>query len=242
MLPLPGSVPHLLELAGVAALIGGAAAVERKGAFQLMVSRPLVLGPLLGWALGDAEGGLFIGLPLELIFLGGVNLGGSLPDNETLLTAALVAIAVPAGQAAATGVDASVAALATAVLLPLAWAGRRLDRATEEWNSALSELALERAAAGDASAARVNLRGLLLPFGVAAGICFAVTLLSPLLGWARLQSPPRVQLALVGAWHAVWALAAATAIRAIRDPKAPIVAALAAVTAIALGVAFQGVP
>ena len=71
MLPLPPGGPlHLFLLAAIAAVVGGLAAVERKGAFQLMLSRPLVLGPILGWALGDARGGLAVGVPLELLFSG----------------------------------------------------------------------------------------------------------------------------------------------------------------------------
>src|SRR5882724_10459829 len=58
MLPLPaGGAPQLFFLAAVAALIGGLSAIERKGAFQLMLSRPIVLAPILGWGMGDAEGG-----------------------------------------------------------------------------------------------------------------------------------------------------------------------------------------
>src|SRR5919109_283492 len=108
---------ELVLAAIAAALIGGLAAIERKGALQLMLSRPIVLSPALGWALGDAEGGLVLGVPLELIFLGGVNLGGSLPDNETLLAAALTSALVPAGMAAGTGVDAALAAFGIALVL-----------------------------------------------------------------------------------------------------------------------------
>ena len=97
---------RLFGLAALAALAGGVASVERKGALQLMLSRPIVLAPLMGWLLGDVEGGLMLGVPLELLFLGGVNLGGSLPDNETLLAAALTSMVIPAGMAAGTGVDA----------------------------------------------------------------------------------------------------------------------------------------
>src|SRR5947209_15096344 len=115
MLPLPlGGAPHLFALAAIAALVGGLAAVERKGAFQLMLSRPLVLSAILGWALGDARGGLLLGVPLELLFLGGVNLGGNLPDNESLLAGALISMVVPAGIAAATGVDPSLATMGLA--------------------------------------------------------------------------------------------------------------------------------
>src|SRR5207237_9387307 len=106
MLPLPpGGALHLLVLAAIAALLSGLAAVERKGAFQLMLSRPLVLAPVLGWLLGDAHGGLLLGVPLELLFLGGVNLGGNLPDNESLLAGALTAVVIPAGVAGGTGGD-----------------------------------------------------------------------------------------------------------------------------------------
>ena len=187
MLPLPaGGAPHLFLLMAIAALIGGLSAIERKGAFQLMLSRPIVLAPLLGWALGDAQGGLVLGIPLELLFLGGVNLGGSLPDNESLLAGALTAMVVPAGLATRTGVDGPLAALGLALLLPLALFGRRLDRASEERNTQLMEEALSRAARGDPCAAQVNLRGLLLPFGAAAGICALGVLASPL----RRGSPP----------------------------------------------------
>ncbi|HEY5677663.1 MAG TPA: PTS sugar transporter subunit IIC, partial [Myxococcales bacterium] len=138
MLPLPpGGAPHLFLLAAIAAMVGGLAAIERKGAFQLMLSRPLVLGPVLGWALGDARGGLAVGVPLELLFLGGVNLGGSLPENESLLAAGLTALVVPAGMAAQSGVDAPLAAMGLALVFPLALFGRRLERASEQRNGEL---------------------------------------------------------------------------------------------------------
>src|SRR5712664_3558303 len=212
MLPLPaGGAPHLFVLMVIAALIGGLSAIERKGAFQLMLSRPIVLAPLLGWAVGDAQGGLVLGIPLELLFLGGVNLGGSLPDNESLLAGALTAMVVPAGLATRTGVDGPLAALGLALLLPLALFGRRLDRASEERNTQLMLEALERAERGDPSAVRVNLRGLLLPFGAAAGICAIAVLASPMLALARTLCRGAQLLALEGAWHAVWAVAGACA-------------------------------
>jgi PTS system mannose-specific IIC component len=241
MLPLPaGGAPQLFFLAAVAALIGGLSAVERKGAFQLMLSRPIVLAPILGWGLGDPLGGLVLGIPLELLFLGGVNLGGSLPDNESLLAGALTSMVVPAGLAARTGVDAPLAALGLALLLPLALFGRRLERASEERNTQLMEEALARSARGDPNAVRLNLRGLLLPFGAAAGICALGVLASPLLALARLKCRSAELSALEGAWHAVWAVAAACAIRAIRDPRAPALAAICAVTVIALTLAIRG--
>jgi PTS system mannose-specific IIC component len=236
----PGGLAHLFVAGVVAALVAGVAAIERKGALQLMLSRPLVLGPLLGWALGDAQGGLVIGIPLELLFLGGVNLGGSLPDNETLLAGAMTTAAVLAGEAAGTGVDPPLAALALLSLFPLALVGRRLERRTEERNNALFELALGRVAE-DPDPFPINLRGLVLPFVATAAICFAAAFFAPILAAARSSCSPRAASALTGSWHAVWALAAATAIRAVRDRRAPLyaLASFAATLVLALIVAGQ---
>jgi PTS system mannose-specific IIC component len=222
--------------AALAALVGGLSAVERKGALQLMLSRPLVLAPAMGWALGDAQGGLFLGVPLELLFLGGVNLGGSLPDNESLLAAGLTAMLVPAGMLARTGVDPPLAALGLILLFPLALFGRTLERAAEVRNSELLAEAEARAAHADAAPVRgINLRGLLLPFGASAGVCALAVLVSPLFALLRERCAPLALGALEGGWHAVWAVAAASAIRAIRDPRAPILAALSAAAVMAVG-------
>jgi len=234
----PLSPLHLLQFAALSALVGGLAAIERKGALQLMLSRPLVLAPLLGWALGDARSGLMLGVPLELLFLGGVNLGGSIPENETLLAGALTAALVPAGLIGGRGVDPALAALGLALFYPLAVVGRRLERAAELRNGALLETVLARVQGGDPNAVELNLRGLWLPFASAAAICAACALASPLLAAVRGACGPRVVLGLEGAWHAVWALAVACAIRAIRDPRAPAIAAAIAFVALGAGALF----
>ena len=241
MLPLPPGGPlHLLAVAALAAGASGLAAVERKGALQLMLSRPLVLAPLLGWLLGDPQGGLFLGVPLELLFLGGVNLGGSVPENETLLCAALVSAVVPAGLATGRGCDEALCVLGLGLLYPLALAGRRLERATEQRNGELATLARSRAAAGDPEAAALNLRGLWLPFASSAAVAGVCALASPLLAWTRLQVPPRLAEGLGGSWHAAWALGLAVAIRSIRDPRATRLAAVSAVAVLFAAVLLGG--
>ncbi|HSN13645.1 MAG TPA: PTS sugar transporter subunit IIC, partial [Anaeromyxobacteraceae bacterium] len=69
--------------------MAGLAAVERKGFLQAMLSRPIALAPLSAWALGDVQGGLLLAAPLELLWLGAVNLGAALPVHEVLGTAAI---------------------------------------------------------------------------------------------------------------------------------------------------------
>jgi PTS system mannose-specific IIC component len=220
----------------VAALASGVAAVERKGAVQLMLSRPLVLAPVLGLLLGDVWTGLALGVPLELLFLGGVNLGGSVPQNETLLCAGMVSAVVPAGLALG-GADEALFGLGLAGFYPLAVAGRWLEHRTEAHSGRLAAQVLERTAQGDPDAADGQLRALVYPFVTSALVALVCVLLSPLLGWARLHAPERLASGLAGGWHAVWALGLAVAIRAVRDPRALrlSLAAAAAVLALALG-------
>jgi len=219
---------QLAILAATAGVIGGLAAVERKGAFQLMLSRPLVLAPLLGLALGDAAGGLALGVPLELLFLGGVNLGGAVPENETLLAAALTSVVIPAGLCARTGADPALSALGLGVCAPLAMLGQQLDRRGEHRALGLAARARERLAAGDLDPARVQLAGLAWPLLTTGVICASVVLASPLLAAMRLHCGPRLVLALAGGWRAAQLLAVAAAIRAMRERRAAWLSALSA--------------
>ena len=238
MLPLPdGSLLHLLRLCAVAALASGLAAVERKGAVQLMLSRPLVLAPALGLLLGDVWTGLWLGVPLELLFLGGVNLGGSVPQNETLLCAGMVSAVVPAGLALG-GSDEALFGLGLAGLYPLAVVGRWLEHRTEAHNGRLAAQVLERTAQGDPDAVSQHLRALVYPFVTSALVALVCVLSSPLLAWARLHAPERLASGLAGGWHAVWALGLAVAVRAVRDPRALRISLLAAAAVLALAIGY----
>ncbi len=46
-----------------------------------LLSRPLVLGPLVGLALGDLHQGIIIGATLELIFMGNIKVGAAIPPD-----------------------------------------------------------------------------------------------------------------------------------------------------------------
>jgi mannose/fructose/N-acetylgalactosamine-specific phosphotransferase system component IIC len=240
--PLARDLPHLFAAAAVAGLIAGLLAVERKGALQLMLARPLVLAPLLGAALGDAAGGLAIGVPLELLTLGGVSLGAATPDNETLLAAALAALVVTAGLWLGTGVDEPLAALGLLMLAPLGLLGRRLERWAETRNVALAEQATSLLEQGDPRGLQLNLRGLWLPFATTAAICAACVLAAPALAALRRVCPPRGVAGLEMGWHFVWALSAAAAVRAIRDPRGPALSAIAAAAVAGAAALMRALP
>ena len=234
--------PHLLAAAAVAGLVAGLLAVERKGALQLMLSRPIVLAPLLGAILGDADGGLLLGVPLELLTLGGVSLGASIPENEAALAGTVTALVVPAGLQLGSGVDEPIAALGLLLLAPLGMIGQRLEKTAEARNVALVDRAAAALGAGDPRATRLNLRGLLLPFLFGAGLVAASVLLSPALVALRRACPSRLVSGLELGWHLVWALSAATAVRAIRDPRAPALSALSAAAVAGAAVLLRSMP
>jgi PTS system mannose-specific IID component len=47
----------------------------------MLLSRPLVLGPLVGLVLGDINQGVIIGATLELIFMGNIKVGAAIPPD-----------------------------------------------------------------------------------------------------------------------------------------------------------------
>lgn len=204
----------------VVAVVAGLAAVERKGFLQAMLSRPVALAPIMGLALGDLRGGLLLGPPLELLWLGAVNMGASLPPNEALAAAGIAAGAVLAGQALGTGVTPAVAILAVLLAGTLSALGRTTDRAIEEWNVRLAERAERLLARGrDRAAMRENLHGLALPFlvsavlapPVAAGVAWVVP--------AVLRAFPALDVPLGWGWAALGGLAAAAGARAFRSAR-----------------------
>jgi mannose/fructose/N-acetylgalactosamine-specific phosphotransferase system component IIC len=59
---------------------------------QFMVSRPIVVGPLVGWLLGRADLGIEMGALAELIWIGDVPIGAHLPLDLVMLTGTAVAL------------------------------------------------------------------------------------------------------------------------------------------------------
>ena len=204
------------------AILAGLAAIERKGFLQAMLARPVALATLIGLALGDVGGGVLVGAPLELFWLGAVNLGAALPVHEALGTAAIAGGAVLAGRALG-GVTPEVAVLSLLIAAPLAVAGRRAERLTEVLNEKLAARAEERLAGGDpAGAARVNLLGLLAPFAISA-------VLAPIGAALAAEAVPRLVLGpfaalpLATGWFAFSGLACASGAKAMRAPRARVV-------------------
>ena len=208
-------------------VIAGLAAVERKGFLQAMLSRPISLGAFAGLALGNVAAGLFVAAPLELLWLGSVNMGAALPVNEALGTVAIAGGTV-LGERTLLRLGLSgpkllpaVAVLAVACCAPLALVGRRTDRLVERWNERLFERAERELVAGaPEAAARTNLYGLMLPFGISfllapLGAAAAAALIAVVARWVEVALP-----ALGLGWVAFAGFACASGARAMRAERA----------------------
>jgi len=206
----------------VLALVAGLAAIERKGFLQAMLSRPIALGPVTGWALGDLHGGLLVAAPLELFWLGAVNLGAALPVHEALGTVAIVGGAVLAGRSLGSGTTPEIAVLAVMLCAPFALAGRWADRMVEAWNERLASRAeSELAHHHPRAAVRSNLFGLLLPFTIAAALAPAGAALARGVIPALLRAMPGAAAPLRLGFFAFAGLACASGARALRAKDAP---------------------
>lgn len=203
-------------------LVAGLAAVERKGFLQAMLSRPIALAPITGLCLGDVSGGLLVAAPLELFWLGAVNMGAALPVHEALGASAIAGGAVLAGRALATGVTPAVAVLAVLVSAPLALLGRKADRLVEKANERLNARAEAELRRGhDGSAVRSNLLGLALPFAIAFALAPAGAFAAAVLIPALLRAAPGARGPLTIGWFAFATLACASGARAMRARRAP---------------------
>jgi PTS system mannose-specific IIC component len=121
-------IPQALMLlkALLAAVIGGFIWLDRFQLLQLMISRPIVSAPIIGWALGDLETGLATGLIFEIVWMTRAPIGGHIPPDSSyaaMATAAIACVTRPAVACAPTAIS----CLAFLAFMPIAYVGSNLD-------------------------------------------------------------------------------------------------------------------
>lgn len=121
-------------------LVGGFISIDRTAAFQVMISRPVVTSPLIGMMLGDVMAGIQAGLIIELLWIGALPVGASVPPDETIVSILVPAFAI--WQKRITGQEGLDAlALAMVLTIPLAILAQRLDSRIREKNIASAHAA-----------------------------------------------------------------------------------------------------
>ena len=110
----------------IAGAVGGLLWLDRFQAFQLLIARPIVAAAIIGTLLGDLAAGMATGILFELLWLRRPPVGGFIAPDATL--ASVVTAAVAANLRSGTNANlTSTVFLCFVVLLPVCFAGRKLD-------------------------------------------------------------------------------------------------------------------
>jgi PTS system mannose-specific IIC component len=194
----------MISQALVASAVGSLLWLDRFQMFQLMVSRPVVAAPLVGWVVGDLEAGLASGILFELLWLRQPPVGGYIPPDTTLASVACAAISgivrshhnLPAT---------SVALLVFLCVLPVAYLGVVLDAVLRTGLTRLARRANIAPEQLNRGTARCFLaRGLLLGFVIAFLGLFPVIIIgAPVIGKLANILPSGLVQALGFAFYAV---------------------------------------
>ncbi|MBI4386805.1 MAG: PTS sugar transporter subunit IIC [Elusimicrobia bacterium] len=187
----------------------GAAIIELDGAHvgQWMVSRPLVLGPALGWACGDIQSGAFIGAVVEMLLASDLSVGSVVPLNGSVATA--IAVLLTGGEARVEE------AVAIPAALVAGFAHARIERGERIWrNGWIREIRQDvqdgkEIAFGTLMARAIG--GHL--FFTWAFLCVCLLVLTPGLSWGWSAAPEPVREGMRWAWRAAPWLAMARLVR-----------------------------
>lgn len=178
-----------LALGALISLICG---LDRVAMLQIMISRPIVVAPLVALVLGDPVVGLQIGVMVELLWLARLPVGAAVPPDDTQVAIASSVLTIILGQTLnASGME--LLLLCLLIAIPLGKVGQYFDRYARQYNVRLAkrvDSALDR---GSLMVAELqHLRGLtsfsLAALGTYAVIVFGGLLVIPLL-WPLLQQP-----------------------------------------------------
>lgn len=169
----------------ILALLGGLVAIDETAFLQIMISRPLVAGSLVGLAFGDLDSGLFFGAMAELIYLDALPAGAArFPDSglATVVGTGLIVLAGRHGMSPSAGVW--LVALLMAVLVGRV--GERTITFVRRRNNGLCEEAVRRLESGQLRAVSVyHLMGLAFFFLRGMFLTFVLAMaLFPVVGWA----------------------------------------------------------
>jgi PTS system mannose-specific IIC component len=115
--------------------------IDRIAFAQFMISRPIVVGPLTGFLLGDAMVGLEIGMLLELLWLGRLPVGAAIPPDDTQVAVGATVLAFAMGHLLGfEGMPIVLLCVLTAI--PLGKCGQGFDRLARKFNDHLNNKAL----------------------------------------------------------------------------------------------------
>ncbi len=119
--------------------------IEQQPVGQFMFAQPLVAGTIVGLALGDVTTAIEVSIPLQLIFMGAMGIGASIPPDATLGTIIAVALAkegIPVETAVALAVPVAFVAVSfnTFIRMINTFTMHQIDRLAEAKNYRMIEI------------------------------------------------------------------------------------------------------
>lgn len=134
--------------------------LDRVAFAQFMISRPIVVGPLTGWVLGNTLIGLEVGMLVELLWLGRLPVGAAIPPDDTQI--ALGATVMALSMEKFLGLHGMpVVILAVLIAIPLGKLGQLFDRLARHVNDRFNDNAIKAVAiSGSLGVERMHLLGL----------------------------------------------------------------------------------
>ncbi|MCM2266646.1 MAG: PTS sugar transporter subunit IIC [Elusimicrobiales bacterium] len=157
----------------ISSALAGLLGLDSVQAGQFLLSRPALVGPLLGWLNGCPLEGAKIGILLELLYIDFIPVGGVVPPNGT--AAAAVGVLAHAAGGLAPSLAFFIGVAAGVAYSPVEY---RLRAA----RSGLNALIEAQVAAGDLRLRRWLARALVMENAALAGYVLAMTGLAALLG------------------------------------------------------------
>ncbi|MGK2905131.1 MAG: PTS sugar transporter subunit IIC [Desulfuromonadales bacterium] len=121
-------------LAGLVAMLTG---LDRVALIQIMISRPLVAGPLTGWVLGHPLVGMEVGMLLELLWLGRLPVGAAIPPDDTQVAVGATVLAISMGHILNLN-GMPMVILSVLIAIPLGKFGQLFDRLARHVNGRLA--------------------------------------------------------------------------------------------------------
>lgn len=230
---------------GLAGLWGGLLALERRAFLQAMFSRPLVAATGMGLLMNDVMSGLFVGMLLELFYLGSANMGASLPEHDTLAAVACSGAAAALADGSGGGGTPAIWSMGILLFAGMGHVGLGVDRTLERHAASLALRAADSAEAGDLNrAVRQNLWGMWPHFLAFGALSAASVLVGYLLSPFESKLPLAAARGLAWAYPAMASVAAAIAARGSHSRHGVLYAASAAalVTGLAAVASFGRAP
>jgi len=202
-------------------IVGSFIRLDRYAIGQLMISRPLVAGTVIGFCLGSAREGMFIGALLELLWIHALPVGDALPGDDTLTAIAITAISCLAIKQSGGEVQ-EVMIITLLLFLPTARLGRRLEFAIRRWNDRRIQFARQAAEQGNLSyLGRIPVRAVIRDFLLVAFLLLVIISLGAVtVPWLHSMMSDSIRAGMRALYFVLPVLGAASLLTTARSPGA----------------------